>query len=1365
MNADPLFNAGTTSRNIPAGDVARQAVASLRGYAYQALATALAWLDIDENGRLFLEVAEDYAAIVGQALCAVQVKDTGGSSSVTLNSVSIRKAVTAFVDLVERNPDVRVDLRFFTTSEIGTENDLADRPGGMPGLEYWKKVGAGADPAPLRTMLESDRFPESVREYSKACDDAALRRDLIRRIRWECGQPDFEMLRQELEARLVVVGRDRFNLPAAETRMLVDHLVYRVLEKSIVNTPEDRCLTRAELYRTIDAATTMSMPRASVDILARLASNLPTSFARGLGHGNSLSTAELSWLVEGTTLPVPRGVIARVAVESAMVDALNTFGASVLVGGSGFGKSTVSRAVAVARADTFSIVEFRNADANETRLRLDMIFARIGGLPSSLLILDDLNRLDDTHVELSLARVIEAARRHDCAVLITCYRAPSSMAMARVNLNHDCVVNVPYFSEEEAHLLVHNNGGDRNRWGRLAYVAGASGHPQLTHAFVIGIAARGWPVESIDNFFKRGLSSGDIDAVRDAARRSLVSSLPEGTRNLLYRLSITIGRFDRSLALTIGEISPPVPQIGECMDQLVGPWIEAVGNDLFLVSPLASSFGNKMLPFDQQQRIHKTIADQMLRKGTIGASDAYAIVGHAIAGKSSKSLTMLAQSVLSADARTLEMLTEHLFLFRAFRTDRPIYPEDRFVSGVLRIAQFKLVAAAGEGHKVSSVAAALFNEVSEMPESESRPPLEVIAIMTVLCTMGVANHLDNWIALLCRFRTMVEDSDFLQELVKKAEDSASIGGSRLFGGLFGIGIADLASVDRLEHIVDELARLDANERALWLTPFHPIVSDYSMFVHGPWTQQPREAFDAADAAMRYERMAEKTRNWGIRSLSLQCSVAQAIMLDEFQNNREGALAVLEEARATEGDDVILGRAIARVYWRHGEHGTALTIFRGIVDQVYSDNPVERALALREAAISATKCDEWSQAEEWFRYAQSAARLAQIDDMNVMAIGLGADSAVAALEAGDVDKALTRLAKAVEALADINPEATLRAAYCHRLIRHAVLWASSRIGASDYKYEIDGQPIVMEAGACSNPEPLPAIRERPLGHIDVAWYLLAEIESVAGRDVRIVATLDDRLTEGSIPAMDVRLRMQTIRNSIDGLDAAEFAVHLAPYVESGVYVSTDVGRLKTTSDMLAPARGQIPALAKNAPFDSVAEQVAKDAIVAYGMHSAMARHSSAMKELETALNDQFAGKFPGKCVFDHWHEKPTALTEHDQTVVTTIKALLRDERISPAGFWIAGADFFEWINQSNFKHLLTARLAAWQRSGWKRISTGERFRLFRPRQTVPRIEEVLTIPADDRSFVAKLLLASVEAVGVSIRPVDRKFIEALGKESA
>ena len=96
MNADKLFSPGSTADLLPEGDPARQAVDFLRGYAYQVLAAALEWVDIDEKGRLFLEVAEDYASVAEQALKAVQVKDTEGSGSVTLNSGNIRDAVAAY---------------------------------------------------------------------------------------------------------------------------------------------------------------------------------------------------------------------------------------------------------------------------------------------------------------------------------------------------------------------------------------------------------------------------------------------------------------------------------------------------------------------------------------------------------------------------------------------------------------------------------------------------------------------------------------------------------------------------------------------------------------------------------------------------------------------------------------------------------------------------------------------------------------------------------------------------------------------------------------------------------------------------------------------------------------------------------------------------------------------------------------------------------------------------------------------------------------------------------------------------------------------------------------------------------------------
>ena len=1358
MNSHDLFNPGTTTDIVPEGDAARQAVDSLRGYTYQALATALAWLDIGEKSRLYLEVAEDYAVIAEQALNAVQVKDTESSRSVTLNSSGIRDAVAAFVDLVERNPEKQVDLRFFTTSEIGTERAVDDRPAGMAGLEYWRKVAAGADPSPLRAILESDKFHESVRTFSKNRNDTALRRDLIERIHWDCGKPDFPALRQELEARLIVVCRDRFRLPSQEAQGLAGHLVYRVLEKSIVKTTEERVLTRAELYRVIDTATRTSVPRASLEALTQLASGLAGSLGGGLGSGNPLPITETDWLIDGTTLPAPQRMVARVAVESALANALENSDVGMIVGGSGLGKSIVSRSVASARTKTFFIVDFRNIGADETRRRLDMVFVRIGGLSSSVLILEDLNHIDDAGVILSLTRVVEALRRHYRKALITCYRQPSWQTLANIDLNQGCVVDCPYFSKEETHTLVQNYGGDPGKWGHRAYVAGDGGHPQLTHAFVIGVAARGWPVEEMEAI---SLSSTDTDAVRDAARRSLVSAVPEGTRNLLYRLSLTIGRFNRSLALAIGGIPPSVSQTGECLDQLVGPWVEAVGSDLFRVSPLASSFGHEMLPSDEQIRIHETIAVQMFREGTINANDFDAVMMHAITGKSSQSLAILAWSVISSDRRTLERSPEHFLFLRCFQTDQPIYPDDSLVSGMLRLAQFKLAATADEGAIIPAIAAALFSEAGGIPAGEGRHLFEGMALGTVLSTMGVANYLENWVALLLRFKIMVETSKILQGIVANVEGNVGVLGSKFFGTLFSVGSARLASVERLEHVINELDKLDASDRSLWLTPVDRASSDYSVFINSPWvTQRHSAAFDATDAAMRYQRMAEKTQSWDIRSLSLQCVVAQAIMLDEYQNDREGALAVLEEAIETWGDDGILSRAIAKIHSRHGEHEAALEIFRSIADQVGGASPIDRAFALREAAISAAQCDDWSQAQQWFLGAQSAARLAHDAGMAVIAIGLGADSAVAALETGDVGQALTRLAGAVEALADVDPEATLGARYRHRVIRHTVLWARSRI--TGRAGQIDEQPTFMEAGTCSNPDPLPAIRDLPLVHIDVTWYMLAEAEVAAGLDVGIAATLDDKLAQGPIPVMEATLRTQVIQIDIARLDASGFAAHFTKYVEATMYIVKETDRLQATFDPLAPERGQVPTLDKNGPFDSEAEQVAKNVILAYGVCSALAARPQPLVEPEAALHSLFSGPFPGQSVFGHWRTNSALHDAWDQKVATSIKLLLQTDHIEPYDFWVAGLRFFEWINRSNFKLSLMPRLAAWQRAGWMRILTEEAFRLSSPRQTVPSIEEVLGIAADDRSFIAKLILATSEAVGSPLGPAYRNALQAIAE---
>lgn len=1356
MNPNDFFNTGTTDGIDPEGDAARQAVDSLRGYAYQVLAATLAWIDIDEKSRLFLEVAEDYAIIAGKALQAVQVKDTERSGSVTLNNENIRKAVVAFVDLVERNPGSQVELRYFTTSEIGTEQAIGDRPAGMAGLEYWRKVATGADISPLRTVLESDKFPAPVREFSKAREDAALRRDLIRRIHWDCGKPDIATLRQELGERLIVIGRDRFNLPALEAQRVADLLVYRVLQKSIITAHQERVLNRAELYSVIDRATRLSVPRGTVDLLSQFASTL-TGQAYGV-QGLPLSADETSWIIDGTTLPAPKAMIHRVALESATADTLGQFGACVLVGGSGLGKSNLSRAVRL-RDEVFTIVDFRDTDTNESHRRLNAIFARIGGLPSTAIILEDLNRLDDDRIALSLGRVIEALRRRDQVALITCYRKPSSKVLTTAGLDQRCVIECPYFQEEETLELVRINGGDPTRWGKLAHIAGSGGHPQLTHAFVIGISLRGWPIEEIGRIVGHGLSTEDTDAAREAARRELVAGLPEGPRNILYRLSLMgSGRFNRALALSMGELSPPIQQAGECMDQLIGPWIEVVGKDMYRVSPLASKFGREMLAPDEQTRIHVAISAQMLSKRKIDAGDADAILLHALLGKSSQSLALLAHSVLRADTRTREMLTEHFTFFPFLPTESPIFPENPSISAMLRLAQFRL-AAAGKRENVSDIATALLAEASILPDGELGRVFESGAIATVLGTMGIANHLDNWIDLLRRFKVMVEGDAFLQHLRANIE-SAETDGVNMFSMLFGIGSADLASVERLEHVIGELDNVDASERALWLTPIEKSLSDYSVFINSPWVSQQREnTLDASEAALRYRRMAEKTQKWGILPLTIQCWAAQAVMLDEYENDEQGALAVIDEAVMTIGDDPILARSRAKVYRHHGQHAMALDILRGIADQIGGDNSIDRAFALREAAISAAKCHEWSQAEKWFLEAQNAAKLAKLEDMRVMAIGLGADAAVAAFETGKVEQALIGLAGAVEALADINPEASLRAAYCHRVVRHIVLWFQSRVQESDVR--IEGEPIMVVAGACSNPDPLPAIRELPLGDIDLAWYMLAEAESSASLDVGITAQLSDRLAGGSIPGMEFNLHLQQIQTDIDRIDVMRFATHLTAHVETATYIRKEGDRLLSKFDPIAPERGKAPALDKN---DTVVQQIASEAIMAFGLRSALAGGTDVMFELKAALSDEFAGDFLGKDLFDYWEgEQVASLPPLDQTVMDIIKIISRKDYIAPSKFWMAGLRLFEKINQSNFGPLLTPYLAVWLRAGWQRITTAEKFHLTRPLQAVPLINDVLAVSLNNRNFVAKLLLVTSDAVGARLGSDYYDSLKAMAEE--
>ena len=801
--------------------------------------------------------------------------------------------------------------------------------------------------------------------------------------------------------------------------------------------------------------------------------------------------------------------------------------------------------------------------------------------------------------------------------------------------------------------------------------------------------------------FKHGLSTEDIDAARDAARRSLIVSLPETARHLLYRLSIVIGRFSRSLALAIGELTPPVMHAGECLDQLVGPWIEGVGDDLFRVSPLAGTCGSETLSETMQERVHETIATRLLRDGAISVDAANRIVLHAISGRSPRSLVAVALAVLSADSRALKVLAEHVVTIRALRTDRAIYPAEPSASGLIRVAQFKLVVAAGERRRIGEVATALLREVEHLPAGTRRRSFEVLALASVLATLGAANYVDNWIALLTRLNTAMDDVEASQELRTHLREFPGTGEAGVIGGLFAIGSVGVRSVRRLESIIVELDKLSEGERALCLRPIDSSFADYSTLVHGPWSQMSPETLDARDAAVRYERMADITRRWGIAAIPAQCVAAQGIMLDEFQDDSTGAIAVVEDALNASRGDVILIRALARIRARRGESAKALGMYRLIADRIEHWNAVDRAFTLRDAALSAGQCNEWKLAEKWTRDAQSAAKSAHVDEMDVLAIGLEGDVAVAAFRAGDVGSAFVGIAEAMRALAKVDPEETLRGAHCHRVIRHAVLWMYARV--TRQSVEIDGQPIGLELGNCSNPSPARAIKDLPLAHIDVLWYKLAEAEVAAGVDAGARQHLDRQLIGGRVPVPECALRFREMMGGIERLNAGVVARRLPGYLDAAVYLQSDEGRDEAQFDLRDPARGQVPVLDEAERFGAVAQGHARDVVLAFGVRAALSDRVSALDGLGEALDGVFGGRFPGSDVLDQWRGQGDGVAEPERGVIALIRRLGEGEHVTPYVVWLVGIRFFGWIGRSNARGLLTELLGAWLRRLWSAFS--------------------------------------------------------------
>ena len=408
-------------------------------------------------------------------------------------------------------------------------------------------------------------------------------------------------------------------------------------------------------------------------------------------------------------------------------------------------------------------------------------------------------------------------------------------------------------------------------------------------------------------------------------------------------MSISIGFFTRRLALAIGSMDPPISRVGECFDLLSGPWIEALGNSRYRLSPLVQGSGQATLPSGDQRRLHNAIANEMLADAPADVRDIDAILTHALAGDAGGCLAQIAHFVVTAADDVREALARHLVPFRLLNVSPPPYAKDPLTSVLLRLAQFRLIAASDQDEEptTAKVVDALLHELDGLPPDPERPEFESGVIGSILNTVGIAARLPGWIDVLRRFHRLESEAHTNQSDPVPSQSAV----------FFSIGISGLDSVSKLHRIFDDLNTLEPEVRDEFLTPIDANYADHFLVVHHAWSAEARRTdFDPSDAVNRYRQMAELAGDWNNQKLALQCYVAAAAILVEHRDDSTSSFLTLDQAGARFGDDPILARARAKLHHRIGDHSAALPLYKGIfASDTNFGGAADATYVLREAA--------------------------------------------------------------------------------------------------------------------------------------------------------------------------------------------------------------------------------------------------------------------------------------------------------------------------------------------------------------------------------------------------------------------------------
>ena len=350
-------------------------------------------------------------------------------------------------------------------------------------------------------------------------------------------------------------------------------------------------------------------------------------------------------------------------------------------------------------------------------------------------------------------------------------------------------------------------------------------------------------------------------------------------------------------------------------------------------------------------------------------------------------------------------------------------------------------------------------------------------------------------------------------------------------------------------------------------------------------------------------------------------------------------------------------------------------------------------------------------------------------------------------------------QALEELEEFEPPTSDVQLYTRHLLGHVPTWMEHELFPKTGSEGFGGMP----PGKCSQPDPIPAVIERPLYPLEICWYQLARVERCTYHDVGIRAAIKTWPASRKILHLEGVLAQEDLAYFVSKRSLAEFG-------ETALHVVSALVQLQERSDELRaqglanPPRGVFPMLSLDALETGNAPEIVSNAVLGYAASCVFAGDVRAYDELITVAECELA---------DHsaFKRMTAALLGRDvrdggsYVVLANYLSQLRNgaDALTPIELFTIQCHLLAWLRNSGFHESLAVPFGEWITLTWQRICQEERFRLHRPSTTVPAIEDSLTNQSTHGlATAARVLLAADEAVGSRLAGEFRELIAEMAE---